>query len=254
MDSPDRPNQMPAVELNLYDGTVATRFLNSDPRADRADAALTDRLGPPEKPAVLTEGASNGRRSVRLLVIADTTPDLPANVHGFLARARIDAIVTAGDLLPTDLRKFSTVALPKLGVYGNHCNGRYLDESGFTNLHLQSVDVCELRMTGLEGCVRYKPGESDILYTQDEYSTMVAALRPADVLVTHCPPAGINDHDDAAHQGIIALRHWVDRHQPELLIHGHTYPNAPITQHGATRVEYVHGARIVEIGAPAGRP
>jgi len=109
-------------------------------------------------------------------------------------------------------------------------------------------------MTGLEGCVRYKPGESDILYTQDEYSTMVAALRPADVLVTHCPPAGINDHDDAAHQGITALRHWVDSHQPKFLIHGHTYPRPPITRHGATRVEYVHGARIVVIGdEPPGR-
>lgn len=48
MDSSERPHQMPTVELDLGDGTVATWFLNSDSAADRADAALTDLLGPPD--------------------------------------------------------------------------------------------------------------------------------------------------------------------------------------------------------------
>jgi hypothetical protein len=48
VDSTDRPNQMPTVELDLGDGTVATWFLDSDTAADRADAALTDLLGPPD--------------------------------------------------------------------------------------------------------------------------------------------------------------------------------------------------------------
>lgn len=66
---------------------------------------------------MLTRGAfdTDAGPSVRLLVIADTTADLPADLHGFLAGEHIDAVVTAGDLLPTELRKFSTDALPKTG-------------------------------------------------------------------------------------------------------------------------------------------
>ncbi len=78
--------------------------------------------------------------------------------------------------------------------------------------------------TGLQGCVRYKPGTTDILYTQWQYQWLVKALRAADVLVTHCPPRGVNDHEDTAHLGIDALRKWLDRVQPRVLIHGHTYP------------------------------
>jgi len=67
--------------------------------------------------------------------------------------------------------------------------------------------------------------------------------------VTHCPPRGINDHEDPAHVGIDALRNWVERVQPRVLIHGHTYPSQPVTSYGNTRVEYVRGARIVGISA-----
>jgi uncharacterized protein len=75
----------------------------------------------------------------------------------------------------------------------------------------------------------------------------VAALPPADVLVTHCPPRGINDHDDPAHVGVDALNEWLRRVQPAVMIHGHTYPTQPIRQTGSTRVEYVRGGRIVTV-------
>lgn len=48
MSSAEGPQQIPTVELDLGDGTVATWFLNSDSAADRADAALIDLLGPPD--------------------------------------------------------------------------------------------------------------------------------------------------------------------------------------------------------------
>ena len=162
--------------------------------------------------------------SVRLLVIADMTPELPRDVEGFLDAAAIDAVVLAGDLLSGDLRSLAKTTLPKLGVYGNHCDGHYLDDMGFTNLHLAVREVAGLRFTGLEGCVRYKPGTNDILYTQEQYRLMAERLPAADVLVTHCPPRGINDHQDPAHHGIEALRTWVETRRPRVLIH--VRPNA----------------------------
>ena len=46
---------------------------------------------------------------------------------------------------------------------------------------------------------------------------LVGRLPAADVLLTHSPPAGVNDDpDDPAHVGYDGLRDWVDRHRPRL--------------------------------------
>ncbi|MDT5259360.1 MAG: uncharacterized protein QOD10_4440 [Mycobacterium sp.] len=184
---------------------------------------------------------------VRLLVIADTTPKLGMGIADYVAAHDIDAVVTAGDLTRYDLAGIEGTRVPVLGLYGNHCDGKYLKELSITNLHLNKAVVGGVSFTGLEGCVRYKPGTADVLYTQREYRRLVKKLPTAEVLVTHCPPLGINDHEDPAHVGIEALRSWVDRFRPRVLIHGHTYPSQPVNSYGGTRVEYVRGGRVVEV-------
>ena len=187
------------------------------------------------------------RRTVRLLVIADFAPMLGMGIADYVAAHDIDAVVTAGDLTRHDLAGIDGLSVPVLGVYGNHCDGRYLEDLGVTNVHLKKVMVGAVSFTGLQGCVRYKPGTTDVLYTQRQYKRLVRKLPNAEVLVTHCPPRGINDHEDPAHVGIEALRNWVDRFQPTVLIHGHTYPMAPVDSYGRTRIEYVRGARVVVV-------
>jgi uncharacterized protein len=184
---------------------------------------------------------------VRLLVIADTPPKLGMGIADYVAAHDIDAVVTAGDLTRYDLDGINGLSIPVLGVYGNHCDGRYLKDLRIANIHLKTAVVGGVSFTGLEGCVRYKPGTPDVLYTQRQYRRLVRKLPATEVLVTHCPPRGINDGEDPAHVGIEALRTWLDRVQPRVLIHGHTYPSQPVTSHGGTRVEYVRGARIVEV-------
>ena len=184
---------------------------------------------------------------MRLLVIADITPELGLSMAEYVAAHDIDAVVTVGDLTRYDLDGIDSLSVPTLGVYGNHCDGRYLKDLGVKNLHLRKAVVDGVSFIGLQGCVRYKPGTSDVLYTQRQYDWLVRGLRSADVLVTHCPPQGINDHEDPAHVGIVALRKWLDRVQPRVLIHGHTYPAEPVTSYGSTRIEYVRGARIVDV-------
>ncbi|MFC7752936.1 metallophosphoesterase family protein [Tsukamurella soli] len=184
---------------------------------------------------------------MRLIVFADTSPRLGMSIPDFVAAYRVDAVISAGDLTRSDLPDIDHVQVPTLGVYGNHCDGRYLEELGMTNLHLKRVVVAGVSFTGLQGCVRYKPDTRDMLYTQREYKRLIRRLPTADVLVTHCPPRGINDSDDPAHLGIDALREWVDHNSPRVLIHGHTYPVRPVTLYGRTRVEYVRGARIVDL-------
>ena len=185
---------------------------------------------------------------MRMLVLADTEPEWGA-IPEAVTTHQADIVVTAGDLNETWLRRaqLTEVSVPIYGVYGNHCNGSYLDTLGVTNLHLNRVEVDGTSFVGLEGCVRYKRRGRDILYTQAEYAEMVADLPAADVLVTHCPPAGINDHTDPAHVGITALCDWIDTNFPLLVIHGHTYPESPIRSYRSSRIEYVRGASVVTL-------
>lgn len=187
---------------------------------------------------------------MRALVLADTEPEPGVPLDDDVAEAGVDVVVCAGDLFSGDIAELAELRIPKVGFYGNHCDGKYFDALRIGNLHLRCVVVDGVRFGGVEGCVRYKPDGSDILYTQAQYRAMIAALPPVDVLVTHCPPAGINDHADPAHRGITALRAWVDAHRPAVMIHGHTYPQNPVRRHGDTRVDYVHGARLVDIAGP----
>lgn len=185
------------------------------------------------------------RKAMNVLLIADRAPDLGVSAGEYVKTNAIDLVVTAGDLYAFELQEIANSGVPMLGVYGNHCDGEYMAKLGITNLHRNKVTVANTSFVGLEGCVRYKPDPGAIMYTQDEYSQMIAELPAADVLVTHCPPRGVNDHTDHAHIGIDALPAWLDQNEPSVLVHGHTYPSKPAAHYGKTRVVYVHGARVI---------
>lgn len=118
---------------------------------------------------------------------------------------------------------------------------------------MRSAELGRLSFAGFEGWVRYRRDGAHQC-TQAEATAMAERLPPADVLVCHCPPAGINDDpDDPAHVGYEALRAWVDRVRLRYLLHGHTYPTPgrAVRRHGDTRVVHVAGARVIGL-EPAG--
>lgn len=198
---------------------------------------------------------------MRILCVADARPEeLSEKTFPQLVREwRADLVVLAGDLADYCLTGVSDCGVPVLGVYGNHCDGTYLEQCGATNLHLSREMVAGVSFTGLQGCVQYSEewrGGGHWCYTQDEYTSLVADLPPADVLVTHCPPAGVNDGQDAAHRGVTALVPWLRVHRPALVIHGHTYPSPPVTDASVlglpnTRVHYTYGASVLDVDIPA---
>lgn len=95
------------------------------------------------------------------------------------------------------------------------------------------VDVAGLRVAGLGGCRRYTTGPNQ--YTDRQQAWRSRSLnrkaawrrlqdgRHVDVLLTHAPPRGLGDGDDAAHQGFAALHRLVARVRPTPL-HGHVHP------------------------------
>jgi Icc-related predicted phosphoesterase len=76
-------------------------------------------------------------------------------------------------------------------------------------------------------------------------------LRHPDILITHGPPAGVNEGTDAPHRGLKAIRQAVEWMRPRLLLHGHIHPYGREivreAQLGETRVINVVGHRLIEL-------
>jgi uncharacterized protein len=169
------------------------------------------------------------------LALADAPPHAP--VPELVAALEPDLIVLLGDLEPAWTDGLLDVELPKLGVRGNHDPPDALEAVGADDLNLRVVEWDGLTLAGFGWTVEERAGE------------LLDQLPGADVLLTHVPPAGVNDDpDDPMHCGSPALRTWVERHEPRLLLHGHTYPAMPLQQLGPTRIVYVRGAVPVQLG------
>ena len=183
---------------------------------------------------------------MRLLAFADEAP--PADAAELVAGNDPDVVLTLGDLDPAWIASLGRLDVPRLGVHGNHDGENELPALGIQDMHLTVAEVGGWTFAGFEGCVRY--GDGPHQYTQEEAAALVRRLPPADVLLCHSPPLGVNDEpDDPAHVGFSALRTWVTRHRPRYLLHGHTTPDPRRRTHRleATEVVWVRGAAVVEL-------
>jgi Icc-related predicted phosphoesterase len=178
--------------------------------------------------------ASPPSRAQRALALADAPPHAP--IPELVSACQPDLILLLGDLEPAWTDGLAEIELPKLGVLGNHDAPDALSVVGAEDLHLRVVEWGDLTFAGF--------GWTD----EEQAAELLERLPAADVLLTHVPPAGVNDEpDDPVHRGSPALRAWVEQHWPRLLLHGHTYPAMPVGQLGPTRIVYVRGAAPVEL-------
>ena len=189
---------------------------------------------------------------LKILVVADTAETWPQNIEKYVSEA--DLVLSLGDMYSLDIKRLAGNGTPVAGVYGNHCRRGYLQEVGAIDLSRGGVcgtsqmryNNTSLKVLGVSGCVRYS-NAADLQWTQGEYAAAFSAIPRAEWVVTHCPPRGCNDHDDAAHHGIDALAEYVLKYRPSHLFHGHTYPETLVTRMGGTRIHYVHGWSVIEV-------
>ena len=204
---------------------------------------------------------------VRVLALSDEESTLAYS--GVFQYLEPDLIVAAGDLSFEYLEYVVTmVAKPLLWVPGNHDpdlrepDGGGIDSRlrpdrlgprGCINIDGRVVDIGGVRIGGLGGSHRYRPGPHQ--YTQQQMETRAKLLslrarikrrgrrtRRLDILVTHAPPLGLGDEDDPCHQGFAAYQRLIERTLPALHVHGHIHPHE-----GARPDRFLNGTRIVNV-------
>lgn len=167
---------------------------------------------------------------MKILTVSD---EICAALYDYYVPGRLqeyDLIISCGDLSPKYLSFLVTMArCPVLYVHGNH-DGRYekTPPEGCDCIDGQLIVYKGLRILGLGGCRKYRPGPHQ--YTEGQMQRRIARLRRGikelggvDIVVTHAPPAGLGDADDPAHWGFECLVDLLDRVKPRYLVHGHVH-------------------------------
>ena len=216
-----------------------------------------------------------------MLAVSD---EVDEGLRADVAPARgAELIVSCGDL-PFDYLGYLVDALeaPLVFVPGNHdpeVSGYRTTRAGLTvraglpatapwppgaiNADGHVVDVAGLRVAGLGGSVRYRPGPNQ--YGQREQRRRARRLarraswrrRRVDVLLTHSPPRGVGDRDDPPHVGFDCLHVLARRLRVPLLLHGHVHPfgeQVPDRSIGATVVRNVVGWHLFDVPEVAREP
>ena len=162
-----------------------------------------------------------------------------------------DLILSSGDLKASYLSFLVTMArCPVLYVHGNH-DTTYDTKppEGCDCIDDQLVVYKGLRILGLGGCRKYRPG--NFQYTESQMRRRILRLKRqirqaggVDVVVTHAPPMGVGDAEDPAHQGFAAFLELIDSYHPQYLLHGHVHMRygQNIPRHN----EY-HGTQVINV-------
>lgn len=142
----------------------------------------------------------------------------------------IDLIISCGDLSANYLQFLVTFAnCPLIYVRGNHDRGYDRNPpDGCISIEDKIFNWKGLRIAGLGGSMRYKPGSD--MYTEKEMRARCRRLRAKilftggiDILVTHAPAKGYGDMDDLPHRGFECFNDILMRFKPLYMLHGHVH-------------------------------
>ncbi len=157
----------------------------------------------------------------------------------------VDLVVGCGDLPATYLEFLSDALMrPVYYVLGNHAEELTRAGERGTPRHPEgAIDLggkvvrdpaSGLIMAGLPGSIRYSDTEP-VQYTEWQMQLLILRMAPRllwnrlrhgralDILVTHAPPRYVNDREDFAHRGFVAMRRFLRWFRPPYQVHGHIH-------------------------------
>ena len=167
---------------------------------------------------------------MKILILADVESKYLWDYFDKSKLEGVDLILSCGDLNPQYLSFLASFTQsPVLYVRGNHddCYEQTPPE-GCICIEDKIYVHQGIRILGLGGSMRYKPGECQ--YTERQMKARVNKLklqllrrRGFDILVTHAPAYQLNDGMDLPHQGFRAFLTLLDRYRPKFFLHGHVH-------------------------------
>jgi len=201
---------------------------------------------------------------VKILCVSDRVETMLQGPSLNVYAGDVEAVISCGDLPFSYLEYLVTfLGVPVYYVLGNHDPDIESSEypGGCTPLDGQVVDAGGVVLAGLSGSRLYSGGPNQ--YTERHMRRRVRALstrircraligkpKPR-VFVTHSPPFKLGDAEDHAHIGFESFVGMIDRHRPELWLHGHVHLYGADQQRVVTRedtkVLNVFGHKILEI-------
>ena len=173
----------------------------------------------------------------------------------------IDLILSCGDL-PAEYLSFLTcfTNAPILYVHGNHDKGYdRKPPEGCTCVDDEICVVNGVRVLGLGGSMRYRPGEP-YMHTERQMARRARKLwwklhrhKGFDILLAHAPAKGVGDMEDVPHQGFATFLRLMDRWHPRFMAYGHVHPQygavgfARERYYGQTTVVNAYKRYVIEI-------
>ena len=160
-----------------------------------------------------------------------------------------DLILSCGDLKAKYLSFLVTMArCPLLYVAGNYdATYNLFPPEGCDCIDGQIVTYNGIRILGLGGCYRYRPGSNQ--YSESQMRRRIRKLRMklwrmkgVDIVVTHAAPKGLGDDEDLAHWGFECFRDLIDKYRPAFFLHGHVHISYG---HDIPREIEYNGTRII---------
>lgn len=167
---------------------------------------------------------------MKLLLLADEEDKMlwehldPRKLEG------IDMILSCGDLKASYLSFLTCFThAPIVYVHGNHdTTYETKPPEGCICADGDLVVVNGIRILGLGGSMRYKPGAHQ--YTEREMEKRIQKLQRKlwyhqgfDVLLTHAPMRGLGDMDDLPHMGFSCFEPLLRTHHPQLFAFAHVH-------------------------------
>ncbi|MBQ7161775.1 MAG: metallophosphoesterase family protein, partial [Clostridia bacterium] len=170
---------------------------------------------------------------------------VPGRLDGY------DLILSCGDLKASYLSFLVTMGRARLlYVHGNHDESyESFPPEGCDDVDGHLVTYNGLRILGLGGCMRYRPGKHQ--YSEEQMARRIKKISRAlkrtggvDIVIAHAPPKGYGDLNDPAHIGFECFLHLIDEFHPRYLLHGHVHPRYG---NGLPREQTYNGTRIINV-------
>ena len=167
---------------------------------------------------------------MKLLIVSDEESRKIWNYYEPGMLDGYDLILSAGDLSPQYLEFLVTMShAPVLYVHGNHDEiYEFKPPCGAISVEDIVYNYKGLRILGLGGCMKYKPGKT--YFTEREMRRRAFRVRPKillsrgfDILLTHAPAKGVHDGGDLPHRGFETFNFLIRKYRPAYFIHGHVH-------------------------------